>query len=952
MNGTEPVQVQNGIQEDLQQVEALNGQVHAQAVQPNKTESTAVDVDQNSPVSERERNLRQSQDVQSSEPPLSDRPEDIEVDISNRRADPSDQERLKSPLLKPSVDSLPSSEAAQPSAVPPPAAVSQSEDLHQESALQVQAPGQGALQESHNVATPPPIEQKTSYNAMQPEPTQHRHHRNHDHPASYKPIAPVEFLQLRALALQLPSSQTHASSQHNDPPTLILEGRTNVSTARRSFYPRVTRTLPELQLWILALTLSYPTSIFSPFSYPPSSLVAGNMHDATIRSYLTLITNQFVRILNKQYVLHHPATVALVESDFSYHASMPHVGPGSSPSSLKKMEEATATTRMGFNPLTRRAKGANGTNATSTWDVDGVAAALGLPALHTNNAHETYGAPVHTNKNPLSLFSRNTSSPQRITPQPPVPIPPGEEDEDEEDLTAARNEITRLELQFEQASKAAAILVERKGAMTATLHQLNQALKDLANLDAGRSVARRTKEEQATSIMSKGLESWAASLVAESSTMMSTLEPSLGYQSSNARSAIDALLRRATVATHRYSSLVVLVQKRREAERLKRARGAINQDEVDLILAELREAQQTTHALTQHLTSFTSTLKQELKEHSRNTHNDLQNALLQHARSSVKANKFALDNLVKARDDLVALREGRSIEHSVGTLQSQRSPERHSQGISGGDVSHTRHTQEAAHDSLLQQTANTGGQSKSAAPIVTEPLVKKTDGVSPVKAPELLASTSTTSLDSRHKDLPEAPTEDPIDVMTSNAHRASVADAGVPEVSVADTGVSDTSALDAESVLSSAKQSAQQAPQLATTDSVITQSTTDYTKPPTGIHAPAPLSQSAFLPSPSSTDSHPPTSDLSQSAWISGRNMGKYANPFARMDSQSPSAPPSRATHPREQEPREQEQNPHVQSVQKPNDVWADRAQKPNDVWANRSRISASEAARSLAGRF
>lgn len=93
------------------------------------------------------------------------------------------------------------------------------------------------------------------------------------------------------------------------------------------------------------------------------------------------------------------------------------------------------------------------------------------------------------------------------------------------------------------------------------------------------------------------------------------------------------------------------------------------------------------------------------------------------------------------------------------------------------------------------------------------------------------------------------------------------------------------------------------------------------------------VTQSGFLPSPSviNHDEAPPP--MAQSAFLPERNMERYANPFARLDPSlsnpiSPGqAPPSQPG---------------------PGVVKA----KANDVWANRSRLSASDAARSLAGRF
>lgn len=760
-------------------------------------------------------------------------------------------------------------------------------------------------------------------------------------------------MQLKALALQLPAASatgSQSNSHHIDPPTLILEGRTNLSTARRSFYPRVNRTLPELQLWILALTLSFPAGIFSPFSYPPSSLVSGgNMEDGAIRSYLMTITNQFARILRKPYVLSHPATVALVDCDFSYNPGMPHVGPGSSVSTRRKLEDGIALTRAGHDPLRgRKGKNGAGSSPTATWDADGVAAALGLPSLPSQASADTYTAPApSTSKNPLSIFSRASASPQRIQPHPPVPIPPGEEDEDEEDLTAARNEITRLELQFEKASRATHLLVDRSGAMTATIHQLSAALTDLARLDEGRTIAKRAKEGQEMATLTKGLEAWSAAQAGANAALMGTIVPSMAYQSLNARAAIDALLRRAAAATHRHSALVVLVQKRREAERLKRARGEIRQEDVDWVLQELRDAQRTTQVLTHHLSTFTSTLKEELKEHSRNTHTDIQDALLNHARNSMRAHKFVLNNLIRARDGLVALREGRTIEEiSVPPLAPpilvHQVPEEAEVGMNATTAPFQHDAAKSATNGhLYGGDSNEEGEYGNA-----------DQNCEDVESAQLPSSASTTSV---NKDLPEAPRGEDHDGRSQREEEEErTAQSGMTHADVhADPVTRPTEAEETGNPVFAVPPPPVEASPWHRSEPIIqdsaafgTQSTILPPRSPGGEFG-------AQDPPLGSRDAA--SGAMSQSAFLPGRDMSRYANPFARMDGFGGtssgagglgSAPPNPFV-PSYQGASSQSMSPPMAPSA------AGKGNKPtNDVWANRSRLSASDAARSLAGRF
>lgn len=212
----------------------------------------------------------------------------------------------------------------------------------------------------------------------------------------------------------------------------------------------------------------------------------------------------------------------------------------------------------------------------------------------------------------------------------------------------------------------------RSSAMSAMVGQLARSLSDLGELDSVRTVAKRLREEEMLAHVAKGLEAWSAGEGGSTSNLSSTLIPTLAYQSFNARTAIDALLRRAAAATHRHGSLVNLVQKRREAERLKRNRGEIRQDEVDWILGELREAQRTTSVLTHHLAGFTETLREDLKAHSRHAHADLQASMVAHARGSLRAQRFTLDSLTRTRDGLVASREGKSIAALMAQQQRER----------------------------------------------------------------------------------------------------------------------------------------------------------------------------------------------------------------------------------------------------------------------------------------
>ena len=568
---------------------------------------------------------------------------------------------------------------------------------------------------------------------------------------------------------------------------------------------------------------------------------------------------------------------------------------------------------------------------TSSWDAEGVAAALGLPPSALPNYNETAGGSniAAASRNPLSIFSRANASPQRIQIAPPVALPPGEEDEDEEDLTLARNEITRLEMQFEKASQGAQMVVEKGATLNATLHQLNQALNHLNQLDAGRLIAKRYHEDEVVKIMTRGIEGWAAAENGVNATVLATIAPSMSYQSFNARIAIDALLRRAAAATHRHSALVVLVQKRREAERLKRARGEIRQDEVDWVLSELKEAQRTTNLLTHHLATFTATLKDELKFHSKSTHTDVQNALLNHARSSIRAHRFMLGSLTKARDELNARKEGKAVQ-STGEAPLQV------KAIVEEQVPVETVVKEVDHNATdLKQEREAVSLSNGQEEAKGDEEVEGESKRDQVK-PEAAHGDMKRGALGQDKPLPPTTTleTDPVKRESLEERRAE----GAPLDDATPT-LPSSAKLEV-----TAAQSTVEAPPLAADGNADLNSR--------GI------SQSGFLPpqsshrsdwgdSPSSATA--PT-NLTQSVFLPARSMDRYANPFARLDGSSLS---SSSMLPGQGNNGFAPAGSHGAGPTSSSKGSPVKPNKPsNDVWANRNRLSASDAARSLAGRF
>jgi len=129
---------------------------------------------------------------------------------------------------------------------------------------------------------------------------------------------------------------------------------------------------------------------------------------------------------------------------------------------------------------------------------------------------------------------------------------------------------------------------------------------------------------------------------------------SLGYQGLNAKGAKETLLQRVQVLEEYQTAVKNTITKRRQIERLK-ASTSIRPDKVDEALEDLEEAGKTETLLAKRVEGMSVNLHKALATHSRQTHEDITHALIEHARSSILFERQVLRELEALRPDVAAI---------------------------------------------------------------------------------------------------------------------------------------------------------------------------------------------------------------------------------------------------------------------------------------------------------
>lgn len=222
--------------------------------------------------------------------------------------------------------------------------------------------------------------------------------------------------------------------------------------------------------------------------------------------------------------------------------------------------------------------------------------------------------------------------------------------DEDEDLVAARMEVTRLELQFSDALLKGQGVIEARSKVSQELSALSNRLHTLAGVEDTRQLSSELGLPNDLRALADGLPAVDLTQQAMSHTDAMTLAYQLSYQSSNARSAKECLLARNALVEEHHDASKRAILKKREVETLKSRMGSggINRDRIELAIEEFGEATRYANALRYTLAGLSKTMHDSLKGHSKNAHADLQGALMEHAKGSVyhlQRNLMALKGL-------------------------------------------------------------------------------------------------------------------------------------------------------------------------------------------------------------------------------------------------------------------------------------------------------------------
>ena len=376
-----------------------------------------------------------------------------------------------------------------------------------------------------------------------------------------------------------------------------FDALTNLPHFRASSYPGITRTYRELCLFALALSLSSPAIIVPALPLP--STTASGLEDTRILRLM--LARWFSRVLAEPALRDHPETRNLIEADFAYSPTPP--GTGSSSAARKRFANAMASA--------------------ASVAYGGVDATGGLPngVLATSASAGSRISSGGFGILGLGGSSKGLSTSRSVY-------------DDDEDLVAARAEVTRLEMQFADAAEASEKLAHSRRSLNVALSDLSVKLNNLGAVEEIRPPSLRLGLPYVLKRTAYTARSLGELQDALSNTELLTIGDAVAYQSINARAAKEAMLARNALVEEHHNAQKATVNKKREAEHLKMQRN-LRADRVDDALEELEEAKRHEHALALHLKKISNELHSSLQSHSRYAHQDLQQALAEHARGSV-----------------------------------------------------------------------------------------------------------------------------------------------------------------------------------------------------------------------------------------------------------------------------------------------------------------------------
>ncbi|KAG8986443.1 Vacuolar protein sorting-associated protein 17 [Tulasnella sp. JGI-2019a] len=242
----------------------------------------------------------------------------------------------------------------------------------------------------------------------------------------------------------------------------------------------------------------------------------------------------------------------------------------------------------------------------------------------------------------------------------------GAPDEDEE-LIAARLELTRLEGEFFDAAKGVDKLSRARKALSAAHAEMGNRLINVATTEAHPPLAVALRKFGRTWHSVGDLDQ--AQAVSETV----ILGDSLGYQGINAKAAKETLQQRTQVLEEYQTAVKTSISKRRNIERLK-ASNNIRPERVDEALEDMEEAARSEQLLAKRVDGISQNLHKALHTHSRHTHEDIAHSLIEHARTVILYEKQLLKELESLKTDFANINKRTvDVATKVPTMSPQQS---------------------------------------------------------------------------------------------------------------------------------------------------------------------------------------------------------------------------------------------------------------------------------------
>lgn len=460
------------------------------------------------------------------------------------------------------------------------------------------------------------------------------------YPAAVGPPPPRTSLEICVLGFERPRATL----------CLRLAARTNLGAYRHASYPPFVRSYREIALLAFALTLRHPETIVhalpvpfpalvptpSPADDEPSSPANAALVQAQQDIFLAQLTKWLSRTTSDPALMHDIELRRFVEAEYSY---APHPPDGGAPAALRKrfshgMAALSHAANSHFRPV----------------DISGGAGQpLGLPSATSAPSGGAAATAKHWAGAFLSFARGGTSSSSESISGPvasssALATSLAVHDQDAA-LVAAREEVTRLELQYAQAAGAAEHARQAGAAQRVALVSLTHAMDELAAGERLRPMAVTYGEPELLTSLSHHLRLVAGADAHCAARSALTLGDMLAFQSLNARAAKEALLVRASMVENYWSAAHAASQRKAVAEAARSGAGGYDPEQTEQALGLYADAATSAQSLGSSLATTSQGLRTALRSHSRAAHADLADALSAHATEGLRSAQAQLGQL-------------------------------------------------------------------------------------------------------------------------------------------------------------------------------------------------------------------------------------------------------------------------------------------------------------------